>query len=307
MRMNRGRGFAALAVVTVLLVLLVSCSSTIYLERETPPADVSPSTGERSEDAPKAPDRNTIVMESTRVSDWSPAERSEGMRLEMFRAAYTKAARPSIMFYLNRELSADVIPWRSASEGVDIRRTSRTESGDESSVEKESVRVETFSRPGNAPAERALPGEEWTWAFEDGLYNAFLEADASLIDRDMAMRKAAASDQGSYADIIELHCLNEEVDILVEVLVLKSPGSTLGYEFKATGKSVKDSRLLLLVTSLDWETELVSVETSIAATDHGYMIEDHTILPGVDQMASYLASDIMSELVQRWEADSRVD
>jgi hypothetical protein len=280
------------------LAYLSSC--TRYIERQTQPAPVPPATGQVPGAAPAKQPATAATDEVANTRAGLPPSEPADINLEAFRKAYDHAGKPSIMIYLNRQLSADVIPWKMRHVTVLVQKSTKTVAGEKTSATSEATSRELSTGMRGSQTGMASMEGEWTWAFENGLYNAFLEAGARIVDRDMAMRKRLLAVPLDYADAIEMQCIEDNVDILIEVLVLRNPSSLLGYEFKATAKSVDDAGVLFLVTSLDWEADLDLRQQDFVATDHGYEIEERLIIPSVQEMAGFLASDMMAELSARW-------
>ncbi len=281
-----------------------------YVERETPSATVPPATKKSPKIQAERKKRLEKTKNSALIRQQYPSGRTGEVvlgptkqQMERFHKAYENARRPSIMIFLNRELSADVVGWETYRRKVISGVGTEIEKGYEAHRRENSWSTEIKTDVKKTSVERLSPNEDWTWAFEEGLYNTFLNAGVNLVDRDLAIRKAAIEQPSGYADAIETQALKQNVDILIEVLILRDPNSRFGYEFKAIGKSVKDSKIIFLTTSLNWENEIPMRRKEVVATDQGYQTKEYIAIPAVRDMAEYLASDIMIELTQKWKSE----
>jgi len=289
---------------TFFMIFIILCCQpgcTRYLETETPGARVPPAKEiPENEGFSEAPSDSEAVYEVTDDYAKNVLGDSDKQYPKNFREAYEKMGHPSIMIFLNRELSSDVDSWQSQSR-INISGVEKeTQRGNENHDKESSWQTEIKADVRKPSVKRSTLEEDWTWEFENGLYNTFLNANVDLIDRNLAIRKLALEQPGKYADEIETLALTQNADILIEVIISQDPSSSLGYEFKGTGKAVQDSKIIFHVTSLDWENRISMKRERIVATDHGYQSEESSEMPSIRDMAANLATDMMIELTQKW-------
>ena len=89
----------------------------------------------------------------------------------------------------------------------------------------------------------------------------------------------------------------EEDLVLDSTMEVSSPYQ---YEFKASVKDVKSGRILANVTSADWKGRRRGRGRTVVATESGYQLGGGMRLPGVKDVASELAIDVMDKLIERW-------
>lgn len=147
------------------------------------------------------------------------------------------------------------------------------------------------------------------WGFEEGFLNAFLDAGATLVDRATIMRGAAAESgkQGDGFDLlavkqVEMDALRDKADMFVEILIRRSPASTLGYDFKASAKEVDTGTIRANVSSRGWQYNLEGeAAKKVVATDTGYeFVEVTAQLPDINVISRDLALALMRSLAMNW-------
>ena len=184
--------------------------------------------------------------------------------------------------------------------------TSEKISGKErkSTETKEAVTVNIEERAGS-DAKASKPEDRWMWAFEDGFLQPFLQAKAKVVDRATIIRLTAAeSDKGATLQPIvakqtETDALKGYADILVEILITRSPSSLYGYEFKASAKDLKTGSIIANVTSLRWKAKDHPGRVVVASSE-GYKVTNEVKLPAVADVASGLTTDLMNALIRFW-------
>ena len=100
---------------------------------------------------------------------------------------------------------------------------------------------------------------------------------------------------------IEMEALKEKTDILVELLVSRSPHSPYGYEFRATAKDIQTGQILANCTSANWKRHRILTE-KIVATSEGYKRTRKESFPEIIEVAGELAKDVMLLLTDCWNA-----
>ena len=88
------------------------------------------------------------------------------------------------------------------------------------------------------------------WDFEEGFTNAFLDADATLIDRATILRLSGADDEKARADgsrsdgrTVEMGALTKYAEVYVEITMIPSESST-GWKVRALAKEIKTGKVL---------------------------------------------------------------
>jgi len=314
---------------------VIGCTKVVYLEEETPaghippppaaspaavptespllaappsaPQAVAPSSAREAEPGPKFSGGPGGVMRA----ETAPAESREvssAGSIERFRLAYVARRKPRIAVFLNRGLSDEVREWsadtRLALSGGYTARTSRA--GKPPTRKDVTGGVTAAIEEHNETAPRPSPRERWMWAFEDGFLQPFLAANARVVDRATIMRLAAAKsadEEGAYAPVsvkrIEMDALKSHADLLVEILIRRSPSSLYGYEFKASAKEVNTGIVVANVTSLRWCPENRK-QREVRATSNGYEVVDSVKIPPVENIAADLSTDLMNALAAAW-------
>ncbi len=216
-----------------------------------------------------------------------------------FAAAYSAQESPRVMVYFNRELSAEVEAWV-ASERIAIEGQSREQKGEERTDRSGGVAI---SRQfANSDGGRVGPGERWMWEFEQAIADMLLDARVNLIDRAVVMRRQAASgdemlgNAQTSARTLEMQALDQYADLLMELWVVRSSESPVGFEFRAQVKDLKSGQLITTVTTFgDGVDEPRRV---FAASSTGYQAYDE--LPTVGDAAQALGVELMESLARRW-------
>jgi hypothetical protein len=216
-----------------------------------------------------------------------------------FAAAYAAQQSPRVMVFFNRELSAEVQEWV-ASERIAIEGQSREVKGGERTDRSGGVAISR--QYANSDGGRVGPGERWMWEFEQAIADLLLDARVNLIDRAVVMRRQAASgdemlgNAQTSARTLEMQALDQYADVLMELWVVRSSESPVGYEFRAQVKDLKTGRLITTVTTFgDGVDEPRRV---YAASSTGYQAYEE--LPTVEDAAQALGVELMESLVKRW-------
>lgn len=216
-----------------------------------------------------------------------------------FSAAYAAQQSPRLMVYFNRELSAEVKEWV-ANERIAIEGQSREVKGDERTDRAGGVAISR--QYANSDGGRIGPGERWMWEFEQAIADMLLDARVNLIDRAVVMRRQAASgdemlgNAQTSARTLEMQALDQYADLLLEVWVVRSEESPIGYEFRAQVKDLENGRLVTTVTTFG--DGIDEPRRVYAASSTGYQAYDE--LPAVSDAARALGVELMESLVRRW-------
>jgi hypothetical protein len=320
-------------VLAILAFILPACQK--YSEVETPAGTVPPV--QSITPPPSSPDNQTSIkttIPSRREIQHSRADSSKV--ISDFRKAYKEQDSPRIAIFLNRSLSDEVRQWQSdervvisgEGEKLSAGTANKTPASDTTvNVQTGAINVQSgqgatgsVELEGSDDKQRSMtiqsqqyieetkrygPGEQWMWAFEDGVLSTFLKAKVNIIDRATILRLTAAkSAEGKDIQLItvkqiEMDALKDHADIFIELLVSRFMSSPYGYEFKAAVKDVKTGRILANVTSADWKGQKRRGR-AVIATENGYKLGGAMRLPAVKDVASDLAIDVMNALIHIW-------
>ncbi len=279
-----------------------------YTKAMTPPGKVPPVPAGQAPVAAQGTIRDRQEMQEEDLSlptdrRFPSAERTlaSAELVAGFRRAYASAGRPRLAVYMNRELSDNVREWE-----IQFGAT-WTEEGNEwtAGTTKSS---EFHTGPADEGTRPAPGGEGWMWAFEHAFIQPLLEADATLVDRSVILRRTAAdaaSDGSDYASLsakkVEIEALVGYADVLVEVRVLRSPAAPWGFEFRATAKDVETGAILASVMGSDLVN--LGIPASLRTPSAGYDAAEggyERKPPSVEAVAAALASRLMESLADRW-------
>jgi hypothetical protein len=292
-------------IVSVLIFTIAGCVH--YLEQETPAGTVPPvSSPKNQQSLQEAPVITNAPSGDSEKRGEAGIQSTQGT-IERFAKLYATEKSPRIAIFLNRSLSDDVKEWELDTGPLIIDEKTKTEKvsrrGKEA-TEKE-VAVVGFVKEKNE--ERPLsPEERWIWSFEDGFMQPFLQAKTKLVDRSVIIRLTAAQTQKESAlqplavKEIETSALKGYSDILVEILITRSPSSLYGYEFKAQAKDIKNGTIIANVTSLRWKAKSHPAQV-VNVSSEGYKVTNEVKLPAVADVATDLATDLMNALIRSWE------
>lgn len=262
------------------------------LETETPAGRVPPPPAERRT-AGDLPGETAMIAQPAREDAVDVDAVVRG-----FAAAYRAQQSPRVVVFFNRELSAEVREWVS-SERVALETESRTKrTGPDGERRSESQGSAALSRQyATADGGRVGPGELWMWEFEQAVADLLLDARVHLVDRAVAMRRQGARSDSASTRSIEMEALEQHADLLVEVWVVRSSDSPIGYEFRAQAKDLQDGRLVATVTT--WGDGLPRTgPRPVVATSTGYQFVDE--VPTVHDAAQALGVALMESLTRRW-------
>lgn len=232
--------------------------------------------------------------------------RDDEATLDSFRNAYGRAGQPRLAIYMNRRLAADTSEFRTEERVVISGRGKDDQQGFEakSSTGNAQMEVSKQTHAGDT-GRRASPEEEWLWDFEEGFTNAFLDADATLIDRATILRLSGADDEKTRADgsrsdarTVEMGALTKFAEVYVEILMTPSESST-GWKVRAVAKEIKTGKLLAQARA-DAQISDVNKDgkKEFEAGPNGYVRKTFADTP-VDQGAT-LAFSLMEALGKTW-------
>ncbi|NJR72238.1 MAG: hypothetical protein HC782_04155 [Gammaproteobacteria bacterium] len=299
----------AFSVIAITLVLQAAEASANNprLEEATPYGRVPPSNSPvRSEGIPR--EQNYIGTKVTPAP--KPRFDSETADAEKFGSAYQRAKSPRIAIYFNRSLSDQVSEWVSTRRTLDQLqyesnvKNSQTMDGKKiasgtSAIKGEVTRTnEQQVFAGNA-GERDDPAERWVWEFENAIINRFLDQNVNVVDRALMFRLMANKSPSVSNINNESSALSSYADVLIEVLVTRSNNSHIGYDFRATAKSIKQ-QTIIASTFFDGATNTNAVTERYTTDQSGYrkVIEQAPLK--IDDVAAQLSLKLMSALTKRW-------
>jgi hypothetical protein len=247
--------------------------------RDPDPRTLEPLSNEISGDVERIQPETGVGRSPTPVPSESVST-DDDAATSRFRTFYNSQGRPRIAVFLNRELSDDVLEWKT------------TDSCD-------------HPEPATLHEPRLDPGEDWMWQFETGFMKPLLDEGVRLVDHATIMRLAAAAagPQGPRAPLarkkLELDALKGHADYFMEILVKSAPASAYGYDFYVAVKEVATGVILAQETTAGQEfQERIRTEERLATTNRGYEYETHTsrVLLPLSLLAGDLALQVMSEL-----------
>lgn len=285
---------------------------TIYQEEQTAPGHVPPPPALSS----RGQSAVTFETSGAQANAATPPQPTVNMAqgtIQRFAKAYADKGSPRIAVFLNRALSDDVREWQSdvrlaaayEQRGV-VQLTERIHEKEISATQSNVTAAGALAieQPTDTGERRPPASEAWVWAFEDGFLKPMLDAKVKAVDRATIVRLTAATGKGSALQPvapkqIEMDALKDHADILVEVLVSRSPSAPYGYEFKASAKEIGTGMILANVTSARWNSRNRAGRVVVATSD-GYKVGHGLALPGVQDVASDLALDLMNALARSW-------
>jgi hypothetical protein len=302
-----------------LLALFLFSGCIKYIEKPTPTSSVPPPPAQiqppQVQEIPRyqpnelpAPNPTQLVLDSTITREGAvgiSAGVQPGVSMR-FKDAYSRASKPKMAVFVNRTLSDDVREWNTGariaasgdgstttSQSTPFGKTEETVKGDKSLAVQTSLDVSP---------QRSGPRETYIWEFENGFMQPLVRSGAILVDRATILRLTSRSVSQKYDPIEtkknEMEALVNYADVIVEILITRSPSAPSGYEFKAVAKELKNGRILAMVTSLNWDK--ANRPHKVRATDKGYEILEDRSMPRIVDLSQNLAQDLMNELTSTW-------
>ena len=276
-----------------------SDGAVIHLERITPPGRVPSANPTRAYDLPG---ETEAFAPPPRTEPESPsaAERDREV-IRYFAEAYRAGGSPRMAIYFNRELSDEVREWIPTGGAMVDSRTELSATGRRGTEtltahSRTSSTGQIYVPPTGG---RDDPREAWKWQFEDGVSRTFLEAGSKLVDRSLIFRLTAKNQPNQLGldgtvstSVNEISALEKYADIVVEVLVVRSSTSAVGYDFRATAKDVRTGTLLGSAY-VDGADNPNPATTRFVAGSSGYEKRRFQKLPSVGDMSRMLAAQLM--------------
>jgi hypothetical protein len=288
------------------LLLIAAPALAAPADDEGPKAEKVDRSDGRSVDAAQ----DNLATEQRMLAE-PPAEVVNGGRddeatLDEFRNAYGRAGQPRLAIYMNRKLASDTSEFRTEERVVVSGRGKEEQSGFEakSSTGNAQLEVSKQTHAGDT-GRRAGPEEEWMWDFEEGFTNAFLDADATLIDRATILRLSGADDEKARADgsrsdgrTVEMGALTKYAEVYVEITMIPSESST-GWKVRALAKEIKTGKVLAQARA-DAQISDVNKDgkREYVAGEQGYTRRSFADTP-VDQ-GQALAFNLMQAVAKTW-------
>ena len=194
-----------------------------------------------------------------------------------FSAAYTKAKKPKIAIFWNRELTDTLDEWYGTSRTVISQNGQGSLSGNYGSNNlnlngsgNSQTTIEQQKRTG--AEQRPQFSETRDWQFQDGFLGPFLRAGAFVVDRAAIVRLTGVNAGGMSGPAIETKAISGMADILIEVLAGNTSQSRTGYELRARVLETKTGRILGYVNSRglkEWNEQPAAI-----ATNRGFILPD---------------------------------
>jgi hypothetical protein len=275
-------------------------------DKEGPKAEKTDRSDARSVDAAQ----DNLATEQRMLAE-PPVEvaaqgRDFDATIDEFRNAYGRAGQPRIAIYMNRKLASDTSEFRTEERVVVSGRGKDEQTGFEakSSTGNAQMEVSKQTHAGDT-GKRAGPEEEWMWDFEEGFTNAFLDADATLVDRATILRLSGAEDEkaradGSHSDArtVEMGALTKFAEVFVEITMIPSESST-GWKVRAVAKEIKTGKVLAQARA-DAQISEVNKDgkKEFESGPNGYVKKTFADTP-VDQ-GETLAFNLMDAVAKNW-------
>jgi len=246
-----------------------------------------------------------------------PSGKRLNIRTE-FATSYTKAGKPKIAIFWNRELADRLSDWKTVSRQSETGLRGRypwlstekfmslnpARSGSHiiSSKYRE-VRVE--------PPKREGLGERDDFEFNAGFIGALVENDIVVIDRKTIIRLAqrensntANSELISDTIQVETDALVGYADLLAEVLFTPDESSSFGFVFLVSVRNVKSGQIVAKFVSDGTSPEELSSKVVHITTPDGYKVKnlEATTKITLQTVGEQLAYDTMRELTEPLQA-----
>ena len=225
--------------------------------------------------------------------------------VEAFASLYKAKGRPKIALFWNRE-QTDVLERQREKTSRTTQRTSHTETDDtvsdyegvhtlrESDGLDESVTKETETV--NDDNHRTGLNEKGDIILRTSFRNVLARAGVRLVDRNMMIRTAAATNNSNDAQVSETKGLVGKADWLMELLLVNDRDAPLGYSFRITVKSIKNSTVLA-----EFYTQAMppmpGKQPFIAIPGHGFE-RAIPLPPGVHDIGYNLGLEVLRMLAQ---------
>ncbi|HWV60565.1 MAG TPA: hypothetical protein VN034_07925 [Sphingopyxis sp.] len=227
-----------------------------------------------------------------------------------FHDAYSRAGRPRLVIFWNRELT-DQLATQSdrivqversmsaasaAGISADGRRAGRTDRSD--SVE--TLRVGTREVDGERPI--AALTNSTDWAVMSGFNSRLQSAGVLLVDRAVALRAlAAASTAEDRQDrqTIETKALADKAEIILTVMQTPQSGTPLGAAFLVEAKRVNSGEILATVS--DTGEPPPAKPGRFVAGANGF-VREAPRAPTAEEIGRELADRLMARLATNWNA-----
>jgi hypothetical protein len=249
------RHFACLA--TALAGLLPALAMAQGVPPYAPPAPVGP------------PERDGTVMTKPAGKSGHGAFAEQSGTVASFADAYSRAGKPRLALYWNRQLSEALSDWYSDVRMVQGSQNNSSMSGDFNLTQAGNSQNSLEIQRRIPDSRRGAVSESFEWEFQEAFLAPFLEAGATVVDRGAMMRLAAADEPASGEKTIEVRGLQGKADYLMEVLVAPNWKSSTGYELRSRIIDVKTGAIVAMVNSKnlkEWNPE-----KQVVATDRGFV------------------------------------
>lgn len=311
------------------LVALAACQSAPAPARETTPAGSITGTTGASAAGQQEPDdaRDSNAGSLIPGAGAKPVPAAVEVRLlpsldaapieKRFAAIYGKAGRPSVAIFFNRTLSDEVREWIEPARTVTTTETSTVASGGRNGgvVMQDKSTSTTTTTPAHNPVTDARDpvAERMAWQIESAFSRPLLGQGARLVDRATIMRLVAHA-SGKQTDAkhdfaikhVEMSALLGHADYYVELLVLNSPSTTLGYDLRAVVKGVKTGQIIADLTTANWTFNPIPPTPPptrrAVTTKQGYDYEEvpapapHVIRPTTTEVATRMGVHALNEI-----------
>jgi hypothetical protein len=232
----------------------------------------------------------TLDRSSTAVLAASPGTAAA---VAQFAASYTKAGKPRMVLFWNRELDDRV-----GAESREVTRINTHRSGDGNDY---SLTASQGRESSSAPQRSNSLSERDLWLVETEFTQRMLDAGAALVDRAAIVRiTAAGTSAPTSMPSIEMSALAGKADLLLEVLLTRDPSAPLGWGFRCNLKEVRSGRVLGSQYLSAMPELPPRGEPGFRAGPKGYeRVEAEPVKLPIRAVGETLAAQAMSELARR--------
>ncbi len=250
--------------------------------------------------APVASEQMMVEKKTQAKSHFSSKDKSTFTRL------YKNKKRPKFIILFNKQLSGDVNDWR---ENERLVITDKTKI----SLQRKNQNRSQINFP-----------QQWIWQFEQGFVQHFENLRVRLIDINTAKRLTASAQMDSQSGLSgmvgslkknEIDALSGYADYYIELVIIRSAQSDLGYQLKASMIDTKTGEIVARVNSLSWgksssgvyraskhgyseqKNNFIATNNEYEGSKHGYT-QKNTL--EIEQITNYLAEQLIKKINYAW-------
>ncbi len=219
---------------------------------------------------------------------------------------YRRAGSPRLVVFWNRELSdrtsagmdTVITEHGESAEGAAaaVSRSGRYSEGARVAAYEKETRIGLREAPGDARS--SLMSEEAEWRFMEAFQGRLMSAGIRLVDRPVAMRAIAASQDGpSDRQKAEMAGIARMADLMLAIVQAPAPDTPLGIRFKVAVTDLRDGTIL--ATFVDDGNGPTRGPGRFVAGANGFERERAPSVE-VESAGANLASALLARLAGRW-------